>query len=140
MKVLLEQPVREARPPRVLSRPAERFAAQVHILFSTGRIPFMTTATIVPRTTYPHTTVSGELLDALVEAVVLPPDPRARSAVIWRLVREMCDTVEWLHERDTGLGRATDEELASIRRLASAAYDHRLRLAAFGSADTGAER
>jgi len=100
----------------------------------------MTTATIVPRTTYPHTTVSGDLLDALVEAAVLPPDPRARSAVIWRLIQEMCDTVEWLHERNKGLGRATDEELASIRQLASAGHDHRLRMATFGSDQTGAGR
>src|SRR4026208_2048349 len=100
----------------------------------------MTTETIVPRTPYPYTAIPGELLDALVEAVVLPADPRARSAVIWRLVqemwgtgagwaaigrlvREMCDTVEWRHGRDKKFGRATDAELASIRRLASAARD-----------------
>ena len=100
----------------------------------------MTTTTIVPRTTYPHTTVSGDLLDALVEAVVLPPDPRARSAVTWRLIREMCETVEWLHERNKGSGRATDEELASIRQLARAADEHRLRMAAFGSDHAGAGR
>jgi hypothetical protein len=97
----------------------------------------MTTESVVPRTPYPYTTIPGELLDALVEAVVLPVDPRARSAVIWRLVQEMCDTVEWRHGRDKKFGRATDEELASIRRLASAARDHRRCMADFGSDDTG---
>jgi hypothetical protein len=97
----------------------------------------MTTETIVPRTPYPYTAIPDELLDALVEAVVLPADPRARSAVIWRLVQEMCDTVEWRHGRDKKFGRARDAELASIRRLASAARDHRRSMAAFGSDDTG---
>jgi hypothetical protein len=97
----------------------------------------MTTETVVPRTPYPYTTIPGELFDALVEAVVLPVDPRARSDVIWRLVQEMCDTVEWRHGRDKHYGRATDAELASIRRLASAARDHRRCMAAFGSDDTG---
>ena len=97
----------------------------------------MTTERVVPRTPYPYTTIPGELLDALVEAVVLPIDPRARSAVIWRLVQEMCDTVEWRHERDQQYGRATEAELASIRRLARAARDHRRCMAVFGSDDRG---
>jgi hypothetical protein len=100
----------------------------------------MTIETIVPRTAYPHTTIPGELLDALVEAVVLPPDPRARSAVIWRLVQEICDTVEWRYGRDRRFGRATDAELASIRRLAGAARDHRRCMDAFGSGDAGADQ
>jgi hypothetical protein len=97
----------------------------------------MTTEPVVPRTPYPYTTIPGELLDALVEAVVLPADPRARSAVIWRLIQEMCDTVEWRHGRDKKYGRATDAELASIRRLANAARDHRRCMAAFGADDRG---
>jgi len=121
------------------SRPAETFAAQMHF-FPTGRIPFMTTEIIVPRTAYPYTTIPAELLDALVEAVVLPPDPRARSVVIWRLVQEICDTVEWRHGRDKRFGRAADAELASIRRLAGAARDHRRCMDALGSGDTGTGR
>ena len=96
----------------------------------------MSTEKIIPRTPYPYTAIPGELLDALVEAVVLPADPRARSAIIWRLVKEMCDTVEWRHERDKQFGRAADAELASIRRLAGAARDHRRCMAAFGADDT----
>jgi hypothetical protein len=49
----------------------------------------------------------------------------------------MCDTVEWRHGRDKKFGRATDAELASIRRLASAARDHRRCMAAIRSDDTG---
>lgn len=75
-----------------------------------------------------HTVISGELLDALVEAVVLPPTPRARSAVICALVEEMCSTVEFLADSETGLGRATEDEVTSIRSLARAARDHRRRM------------
>jgi hypothetical protein len=97
----------------------------------------MTTEPVVPRTPYPYTTIPDELLDALVEAVVLPADPRARSAIIWRLVQEMCDTVEWRHDRDRKFGRASDAELTSIRRLARAARDHRRCMAALGADDPG---
>jgi hypothetical protein len=97
----------------------------------------MTTEATVSRTADPHTIVSGELVDALIEAVVLPSDPRARSVVICSLVQEMCASVEWLRGSDIGLGRATEAEVSSIRRLGSAAHDHRMRMAAFGAgADT----
>jgi hypothetical protein len=72
--------------------------------------------------------ISGELLDALVEAMVLPPDPRARSAVICTVVQQMCSTVTCLQASETGQGRATAQELTSMRQLARAAYDHRLRM------------
>lgn len=65
----------------------------------------------------------------MIEAVVLPPDARARSAVICRLVHELCATVEWLQRSHTGSRQATEAEMISIRRLASAAQDYRLRMA-----------
>ncbi len=68
---------------------------------------------------------------------MLTPDPRARSAVICTLVQEICRAVEWVQGREAALGRTTDEELVSIRRLARAAHDHRLRMA-FGPGATGA--
>jgi hypothetical protein len=63
-------------------------------------------------------------LDAIVEAVALPRDPWARSAVVCSLVNQMCAAVGWLHEPDTPLANATDVELASIGQLAKAAQDH----------------
>jgi hypothetical protein len=76
-----------------------------------------------------HTTVSGELLDGLVEALALPADPRARSAVICAVVQQMCSTVECLGSTETGQG--TEQELMSMRQLARAAFDHRLRMTFF---------
>lgn len=73
-----------------------------------------------------HTTISGELLDGLVEALALPPDQRARSAVICALIQQMCSTVECLGGSETGQG--TEQELTSMRQLAKAAFDHRLRM------------
>ena len=72
--------------------------------------------------------VAGEFLDAIVEAVVLPRDPWARSAVVCSLVNEMCAAVGRLHEPDTPLAAATDVELASIGQLAKAAQDHHWRM------------
>jgi len=71
------------------------------------------TETILPRTSYPHTTVTAELLAALVEAVVLASDPRARSTATWRPVQKLGDTVEWPLERNRRMGRAADQERAT---------------------------
>ncbi len=88
----------------------------------------MTAETTVPPLAEFDPSISGELLDALIEAVVLPPDPHARSAVICTLVQEMCSTLEFLQGSENGSGRATDYELSSMHQLARAAYDHRLRM------------
>jgi hypothetical protein len=76
--------------------------------------------------------VPAELLDALVEAVVLSPDPRARSAVIRSLVHEMCAAVRWLHGGTT-FDDAADVELASISQLSTAAQDHHWRMSFLGA-------
>ena len=81
----------------------------------------------------------AELLDALVEAVVFSPDPRARSAVIRSLVHEMCAAVGWLHGGDTTFDDATDVELASISRLAAAAQDHHWRMSFLGTGAVGSD-
>ena len=82
--------------------------------------------------------VPAELLDALVEAVVFSPDPRARSAVICSLVQEMCAAVRWLHGGDTTFDDAADVELASISQVAAAAQNHHWRMSFLGSGTTGA--
>ena len=89
----------------------------------------MTTSTAPRHLTTLHTTISGELLDGLVEALSLPPDPRARSAVICALVQQMCSTVECLGSSETGQG--AEQELTSLRQLTRAAFDHRLRMTFF---------
>jgi hypothetical protein len=71
--------------------------------------------------------LAGELLDALVEAVMHWPDARVRSAVISSLVQEMCAAVEWLHGSDA-LNNAADQELVSLRRVVAAAQDHQERM------------
>lgn len=73
-----------------------------------------------------HVVVAGELLDALIEAVVLPPDPRVRAAVIVSLVKEMCAALAWRCGSDASLGQATDAELVSVQRLVTAAQDHHI--------------
>lgn len=58
--------------------------------------------------------------------------------MICSLVHEMCATVEWLQRSETGSRHATEAEMMSVRRLASAAQDYRLRMA-FGSGTVAAE-
>jgi hypothetical protein len=86
------------------------------------------------------TPLPGELIDALIEAVVIPPDPRSRSLVIGDLVNEICAAVEWSCSRDTTLDVAQDDELISVRQLAAATQDHQLRMRALGTDRTGLRR
>jgi hypothetical protein len=88
----------------------------------------------------PQPTVPAELLDALVEMVVISPDPQARSAVIRRLVHEMCAGVRWLHGSDITFEDAADVELASISQLAAAAEDHHWRMSFLGAGVVGSDR
>lgn len=69
-------------------------------------------------------TVHGELLDAVVEAVIRARGPAARAAVICELVQEMCGTLEWLHDGDPELDGSAVDELTSVRRLSRDARDH----------------
>ena len=73
--------------------------------------------------------VSADLVDAAVEAVMLSPDPRARSAVLYSLVSEMCAAVASLHGDETTMSAAADMELISAGRLVAAARDHHWRMA-----------
>lgn len=95
-------------------------------------------ATVAPFVDLPID-LPGELVDALIEAVSLPLHPCARSAVICAVVLEMCSAVEWLQDGEIGLGRATDEELNSIRWVASSAEDHRRRMTSLSSNEAGNE-
>jgi hypothetical protein len=75
----------------------------------------------------------GKLIDSLIEAVVLPTDALARSAVVCELLNEVCDAVEWLHESATPPeDDAASHEVASLRQLLTAAQDHQLRMRALG--------
>lgn len=82
--------------------------------------------------------VAGELIDGLIEAVALPSNPRARSAVIYNLVHEMCVAVEWLHAGDAQLDGAVNDELQSLRRVALAAKSHHERMRTLAAVGAGA--
>jgi hypothetical protein len=78
--------------------------------------------------------LSGELIDSLIEAVVLPADAVGRSAVVCELLNELCDAVEWLHASATPPpDDATLQELTSLRQVLTAAQDHQLRMKAWGA-------
>jgi hypothetical protein len=66
-----------------------------------------------------------DLIDGIAEAVASPPDPHARSAAICSLVREIYETMEWLHGTDV-----QHEELASLRQVVAAAQGHQQRMSA----------
>jgi hypothetical protein len=90
-----------------------------------GRSP--TTSAPPPDSSPDPQLLPGGLIDALIEAVVPPPDPGDQSAVVDSLVCELCSAVQWLDGDETTYGKATFEAI-SIRQLASAALDHHLRM------------
>ena len=77
--------------------------------------------------------LAGELIDSLIEAVVLPTDPLARSAVISELLHELFAAVDWLHGTATLPDDSVAEETASLRQLVVAAQDHERRMRALCS-------
>jgi hypothetical protein len=72
--------------------------------------------------------IAGELIDAVIEAVVLPPGPQARAAVICGLVHEMCAAVEWLPSGTSPYAEAAGDERVSLRQVAAAADRHLERM------------
>jgi len=68
-------------------------------------------------------TLSPELIDGLGEAVASPSDAHSRSAAICSLVREMYETMEWLHSSDPD-----NHELHSLRLLVDEAEQHQMRM------------
>ena len=67
--------------------------------------------------------LTGDLIDGIAEAVASPPDPSARADAIASLVREVYETMEWLH----GAG-VQNEELSSLSRLVNEAQAHQQRM------------
>jgi len=66
----------------------------------------------------------AELVDALAEvAVLLPPDPRSRAAVIHAVIVEVAETLRWRHDFD-----ANPDELVSFGQVVAAAEHHRDRM------------
>jgi hypothetical protein len=97
----------------------------------------MTAASATNTVSRSHGLLAGELVDSLIEAVVLPPDPLARSGVICELLNELYDAVDWLHGAETALTDPVAPETASLRQLVTAARDHQRRMRAFGAANYG---
>lgn len=73
--------------------------------------------------------LTGVLIDEISEAVVSPPDAHARSAAICSLIREVYESMEWLHGAD-----AQNEELASLSRVVAEAQAHQQRMSALRDA------
>lgn len=72
--------------------------------------------------------LGGEVIDALAEAVLAPPDPLARAVAIGNVVRELYDTLHWLHGADVG-----NEEVRSLLRVVEEAQQHQLRMNALAA-------
>jgi len=75
--------------------------------------------------------LTSDLIDGIAEAVASPPDPHARSAAICSLVREVYETMEWLHGSDT-----SHVELASLRQVVAEAEQHQARMSALRDSAT----
>jgi hypothetical protein len=73
-----------------------------------------------------------DLIDGIAEAVASPPDPHTRSAAICSLVREIYETMEWLHGAD-----ASHEELVSLRQVVAEAQKHQERMSALRDSSVG---
>jgi hypothetical protein len=101
----------------------------------------MTAASVTSSISGSRGLLAGELVDSLIEAVVLPPDPLARSAVVCDLINELCDAVDWLHATEPQ-SNGSPEETASLRELVIAAHDHQLRMRTLcnGASRNGSER
>ena len=85
--------------------------------------------------------LTNGLIDALMEAVVLPLDARARSAAIRCMLEEITTALEWLAGQDPPGDYATAAEVVSLRQLATAAQDHERRMMTLAApAATGGRR
>lgn len=59
-------------------------------------------------------------MDAIGEVVAGAGDSAARSVVVCGVVREIYDSIEWIHGHD--------DELTSLRMVLTAALDHQQRM------------
>ncbi|MET0695749.1 MAG: hypothetical protein ABWX96_16005 [Propionibacteriaceae bacterium] len=73
----------------------------------------------------PHSfdTFSSALVDGITDAVASPPDAQARAEAVCGLVREIYETMEWVHGANP-----ESYELASLRGLVAAALEHQERM------------
>ncbi|HEY5785707.1 MAG TPA: hypothetical protein VIT65_13105 [Microlunatus sp.] len=86
------------------------------------------TADAIPTLALSQATISPEVQGALTSVLRSSLDPRTRSSVICAVILEMCSIVEGLTISEPGHTRVAEAEMASVRQLAGAAYDHRLRM------------
>jgi hypothetical protein len=68
--------------------------------------------------------LSAEGLDGIAKALAATAEPRQRASVICGVVREIFETVQWLHEPGVA-----DDELLSLSRLLIEALKHGERMA-----------
>ena len=72
--------------------------------------------------------LSGQLVDAVVEAVLRLPDAHARSAAMSSLVGEVCAAVFRRYQDNPSRPATAEVELASARQVAAAAQSHAWRM------------
>ena len=99
----------------------------------------MSTVSLVASSVDLQGVISAELVDAVVEVIVLSPDPRARSAVLCSLVSEMCAAVGSVNGDDPAQSGAAGIELTSIEQLSAAAHDHHWRMSFLHTASVGSD-
>ena len=85
-------------------------------------LPSISYLTVVPDPAPHPARLPAELLDMVCEAVLSPADETTRGEVATRLIREIHDTLVWLHPDPThreraSFGRVLDEVEAHQARL-----------------------
>ena len=79
-----------------------------------------------------HGILRGDVLDGVVEQVVHAPSAAARAEILAELVREVCATIQWLHETQTAPDHQRGDELTSVAQLARIAQEHQRQMCAAG--------
>lgn len=99
----------------------------------------MSTFSVVTSSVDPPGALSGHVVDAAVEAVLLLPDAHARSAAVYALLSEMAAAVGWLHNDSRSRSDTAELEMASIRQVVTAARSHSWRMGLLrpGAAEDG---
>jgi uncharacterized protein YkwD len=70
-----------------------------------------------------ESTADAQLIDAVAEAVVTPPDREARAAVLNDLVQEIDEVVKWRHAEESDVA-----EVESLETVVQAAAQHLARM------------
>lgn len=87
-----------------------------------GPLPSISYLHVVPDFTHHPMRLPAELLDMVCEALLSPADEATRSKVVTRLIREIHDTLVWLHPDPS------HRERVSFERVLDEVEAHQARL------------